>query len=199
MKKIIFIAAISVCSFIIACKKDKSLSQEEYIAENAPVTIPGKNGILVTASDVYSLQSKFRRKIQIEDTKTNTKLPPVFMTFESYDTENIYKKFKTDPSSISGIFLVETGGQIIYREEIINGKAQKGERISYKVRDPFYNPKVQCTVATIHNCVSWEIEDMNWIEYGACLVGAPACYATLWASCTWEVCHNRMQYTNPIK
>lgn len=93
---------------------------------------------------------------------------------------------------------IETEGQVILKRKVKNGIFQKSELIAFRVPGPTYNPNVACTVGTVHDCVSWKIEDMNWIEYGACLVSAPACYATLWASCTWEVCHNHMQYINPI-
>lgn len=38
---------------------------------------------------------------------------------------------------------------------------------------------------------------MNWIDYALCAASAPACYGGLWASCSWEVCHNHMKYTDP--
>lgn len=63
-----------------------------------------------------------------------------------------------------------------------------GKVIATVDMDPLNDPKVPCTVTTVYDCVSWEIEEMNWIEYRGCIVGAPVCYATLWASCTREVC-----------
>jgi hypothetical protein len=91
------------------------------------------------------------------------------------------------------------GGLLVLKKHIVNGAWGKTEIIASRLPGPIYNPNLACNAITIHDCVSYEIEDMNWIEYGACLVSAPACYATLWASCTWEVCHNHMQYTNPIQ
>ena len=104
----------------------------------------------------------------------------------------------TNPYSVNGLLTIETEGQVIMNKRVINGVWQKNEIVAYKVPAPTYNANVACTGTTVHNCVSWEIEDMNWIEYGACLISAPACYATLWASCAWEVCHNHIQYTNPV-
>jgi hypothetical protein len=104
---------------------------------------------------------------------------------------------KNSPNTVNGTLQVEVEGQVIYKKRIINGVGQKGQKIPFKSSDGINASRVPCTVSTVHDCVAWEIDDMNWIEYGACLVGAPACYATLWASCTWEVCHNGKQYTNP--
>lgn len=198
MRKFSIFLIMFTCLTMVACKKEKAKVEDEYIPKNETVIIQGKNGIIVTASDVYSKMSKFKRRIQIEYPEGNAKLPEIFISFESDDNDNIYKKFGESPNSISGFFLIETGGQVIYKKRIINGESQKGENIKYKVPGPVYDPNVACTVSTVHNCVSWEIEDMNWIEYGACLISAPGCYATLWASCTWEVCHNHIRYTNPI-
>jgi hypothetical protein len=212
MRKISYLLLAICCIIVFACKKEKTKTEETYLPKvekaraekiyfpkNEPITIQGKNGITVTASDVYSKFSEFKRKIEISNPSGKGKFSEIFLSFKSDHNKNVYDEFKEDRNSVSGLFEIETGGQVIYKKRIINGKIKKGESIGYKVPGPVYDPNVACTVSTVHNCVSWEIEDMNWIEYGACLISAPGCYATLWASCTWEVCHNHMRYTNPIQ
>jgi hypothetical protein len=198
MKRIFFLS-VTIASFIVfACNKEKSNSNE-FIPKNETVTIQGKNGITVTASDVYSMKSSFRREIQIVEPKTNTKFPKIFMNFQSDNTGNIYEQLKNRRESVNGTFTIETEGQVIFEKKIVNGIGQKGHNIKLKTIFPNGSSRenVACTVTTVHDCVAWEIDDMNWIEYGFCLAGAPACYASLWASCTWEVCHNNKVYVNP--
>lgn len=202
MKKnilLLFTSIIFTLSFsFLACTKNNTDDNEnEFIPKNETVTINGKNGITVTASDIYSKKSSFKREIIINDPISKTTFPKIYMSFISDDNENIYEKIKKRPNLVNGIFLIEIEGQVILRKRIVNGSGEKSQLISK--REQFQNQRVAvaCTVSTIHDCVSWEIDDMNWIEYGACLISAPGCYAALWASCTWEVCYNNKTYVNP--
>lgn len=184
-------------SFIISCNKTSGTANEnEFIPQNKSITIDGKNGITVTASDVYSKKSSFKRQIIIADPISNAKFPAIFITFISDNSSNIYEQFKNKKSSVSGEFTIEVDGQIILKKRIVNGVGLKTQLLSPQVsaREAEAAP---CNVSTVHDCVAWEIEDMNWVEYGFCLASAPGCYAGLWASCTWEVCHNGKTYVNP--
>lgn len=200
MKKIITSAAFSVLFMtilIIGCSKSNETANEnEFIPLNKSVTIEGKNGITVTASDVYSKKSSFRRQIIINDPKSDVKLPAFFITFVSDNSTNIYDQFANNKSSINGEFAIEVDGQVILKKRIENGVGAKSKLFAF---NPIGRAEMAapCNVTTVHDCVAWEIEDMNWVEYGFCLAGAPACYAGLWASCTWEVCHNGRTYVNP--
>jgi len=195
MRKL-FILSVLTCGIAMSCNKQESARQDNFTpAQNAPLTIQGKNGITITASDVYSLKTSFSRQIIINDPIKNLSFPKVYLNFVSSHSENIYREMKETPNSVNGEFTIEIAGQVIYRRAIINGKAQKAIRIP--LRAATTEMAAPCTVGTVHDCVAWEIDDMNWIEYGACLISAPACYAELWASCTWEVCHNGKTYVNP--
>jgi len=44
-----------------------------------------------------------------------------------------------------------------------------------------------CSIGII-SCADDAINGMNWIEYGFCLAGAPACLARVYLSCGWQSC-----------
>lgn len=182
-----------------ACKKSVGENTNvDYIPKNEAITISGKNGITITATDLYSKKSSFKRQIVISNPAIGVSFPLIHMTFISGDNDNIYEKIRNTPNLVNGEFTIEINGKIVLRKKIINGKALKSELVKENlgaVTD--MNQAVPCTVTTVHDCVAWEIDNMNWIEYAACLISAPACYAELWASCTWEVCHNGKRYVNP--
>lgn len=195
MRKLLFLSMFT-CALAISCsKQDTRTNQDVTPAANAPFTVEGRNGITVTASDVYSVKTSFRREIEIKDPQKNVSFPKLYLTFVSSGEENVYQQMKERPNTVNGEFTIETAGQVIYKRAIVNGKAQKGIKLPFRTAST--EMAAPCTVTTVHDCVAWEIDDMNWIEYGACLVSAPGCYATLWASCTWEVCHNGKTYVNP--
>ena len=195
-----FILSFGILLFnFTACKKSADENtKDDHIPKNAAVTISGKNGITITATDVYSKKSSFKREILINNEAIGTSFPLIHMTFVSDDNDNIYEKIRNTPNLVNGVFTIEINEEIVLRKKIINGKGLKSELVKAKqgaVTD--MNQAVPCTVTTVHDCVAWEIDDMNWIEYAACLISAPACYAELWASCTCEVCHNGKRYVNP--
>ena len=193
--------SIFLCStlifYTVSCEKSSKIANDDFlIPKNSDVTITKPNGLSVHVSDVFSKRTEFRRKITITPSNTSGNLSDIYVTFISSDGDNIYDKMKTNPTGVNGRLIIETEGQIILTKQVVNGKwgSTKLEKRNAAISRVV---SVACTVKTIHDCVAWEIEDMNWIEYGACLVSAPACYATLWASCTWEVCHNHKTYVNP--
>jgi hypothetical protein len=188
-----------VLSFYSCKKRSDALSADFVIPKNQAYTFTKDNGVKVTVSDIFSRVSSFKRKVNVNPGISKGKIEPIYISFISNSSENIYSQMKSHPNSVNGVLILETGGLLVLKKHIVNGAWGKTEIIASRLPGPIYNPNLACNAITIHDCVSYEIEDMNWIEYGACLVSAPACYATLWASCTWEVCHNHMQYTNPIQ
>ena len=188
---------VSLLFLISACKKQSHSEQVEFIPENAPLTIQGQDGISVTASDVYSKKSSFRREIIVNNANTESQVLKAYVTFISDNSENIYSQLKSKRNEVSGTFTIETEGQVIYKKRIINGIEQKGEKVALNLASKAL-PVVPCTVTTVHDCVSWKIDDMNWIDYTLCLASAPGCYAGLWASCTWDVCKRGIKYENPF-
>ena len=193
---------ITCFSLLIACSRSEKevIDPDFVIARNAVTKVDGKDGVTITASDVFSRRSSFRREIEIQ-TKEAGNLGKVYLTFTSADADNIYEKMRNSPNTVNGELTIETGGQVILRKKVVNGAWARTDVVAYKVDTNGSEEKrvnlAACSVTTVHDCVAWEIDDMNWVEYGFCLAGAPACYAGLWASCTWEVCHNNKTYVNP--
>jgi len=177
--------------FITSCKKAETPNPDFYVPQNKSITVEGKNGITLTASDVYSRKSSFKRQIDLNDPISKRSFQTIYQTFISDTDIDVYEKIKSDPNSINGTFTIEVDGQIVFFRKIVNGVSQKP---NFEEFDISQRATIPCNLTTIHDCVAWTIDDMNWIEYGACLLTAPGCYATLWASCTWEVCHNHVPH-----
>lgn len=173
------------------------------IPQNEDLTIDGMDGIKITASDVYSMKSKLKRKVTIFDTKTNTMIGEAFIKLESSNSsDNIYTIVKNDPANFSGSLSIEIDEQVVYVKNVVNGIAVEEDQFASKQAfqggpGPVYNPNVPCTLRAIHDCVAYNIERMNWFQLAVCLISAPACYGKQWATCGWEVCNNHMQYINP--
>ena len=201
MKKVLFTLMLALSLF--GYQHAFSQEGEFVIPKNEDVTLEGKDGIIITASDVYSMTSKLKRKITIYDTKTKTMIGEAFIKFESLNSkDNIYTMLQNDPAGFSGFISIELDDQVVYVKNIINGNPVKGDQVASKQSfqngpGPVYNPNLRCTFRNIHDCVAYNIEKLNWFQLGICLVAAPACYGKHWADCGWEVFHNHMQYTNP--
>ena len=202
MKKIVLLTLTLAFSFF-SMQHAFCQDAEFVIPKNEEVTIEGKDGIIITASDVYSMNSKLKRKITIYDSKTKTMIGEAFIKVESSkSSDNIYYILQNDPAGFSGFISIEVDDQVAYVQNIVNGNPVKGDQVASKQSfqggpGPVYNPNLRCTFRNIHDCVAYNIEKLNWFQFGVCLVSAPACYAKHWADCGWEVCHNHMQYTNP--
>lgn len=201
MKKVLFtlMLALSLFGYQHAFSQDA----EFVIPKNEDVTLEGKDGIIITASDVYSMTSKLKRKITIYDTKTKTMIGEVFIKLESSKSnDNIYTILQNDPGSFSGSLSFEMEDQVVYEKSIVNGNTVKLDQVASRQAfqggpGPVYNPNLPCTIRTIHDCVAYNIEGMGWLRFLSCLASAPACYGRQWLFCSWDVCRNHMQYTNP--
>lgn len=175
------------------------------IDKNADYTAQAENGTLVIARDVYSMKTALKRSIQLINPKTQQVIGEAFITLQGTDPgQNIYDALKETPEKFSGVLVIEADGKVLYRKEILNGISDAGgvvgERMAGNLAGgpgPVYNPNLMCSLGNIHNCVSYRIEEMSWWRFALCLVRAPACYAGQWAFCTYDVCVNHMQYTNP--
>ena len=185
------------CILLIAVSCTKSKENDFVVPRNPETVIKGKNDTYVTVSDVYSRFSEMKRKVEIRD-QLNTKIGTAYMIVSSTDkTRNLYDKLKDKDSDFCGRFSIEVEGQVIYTREIKNGTFLKAEKIAYKGKGPVYNPNVACTVSTVHDCVAYIMEDMNWWQLTSCAIRATLCYGLIWGNCTWDVCNQHLEYTNP--
>jgi hypothetical protein len=186
---------------IAGCKKSIVTDTETEFPQNKPLIINSSEYVDVRASDLTSEFSSFKRKIEIIDKKNNSTFQTFILTVTNEKTdESVYKSLKS--SNFTGSLTVESEGRILLKFKSVNGKnlveskenLNSGTILNYETK----KLTVPCTVTTVHDCVSFKIVDMNWIDYGLCLASAPACYAGLWASCSWDVCVKHKEYVNPI-
>ncbi len=196
-----FLWGTMLCSlFFILLSMSLPKKPNTGIPKNEPTIIKGKNGISVLATDVESNFSNFKRAIEITSPENKDIKLKFILSYTSDNTnENIYETLKNNPGAFKGNFTIETEGQEIYAMRIEKGVPQKSERkfLSKIFVPPVYDANVSCGVGTVHDCVSYKIETMNWIEYALCAASAPACYGGIWASCTWDVCNSKLKYTDP--
>jgi hypothetical protein len=95
----------------------------------------------------------------------------------------------------AGTHTIETEGQLEeywYRSSVNSPTVRKSFTIIPKsisnVEKPVKEIKKDCSFKGVHNCVANKIDEMGWIEYGACLFDAPTCYTVMWAQCAWDNC-----------
>jgi hypothetical protein len=152
-----------------------------------------RTGIEVTVSDVYSRLTALRRKVVIYDPSTATVIGEAYINLDAANPgENMYDQIENNSINFSGSLSMEVDGQVAYVRSIVNGQAEQRTGPG-----PVYNPSLPRTISTVHDCVAYEIEGMNWVTYTLCLVRAPEYYIEQWLSCHWKVCHKHMQYRNP--
>lgn len=201
MKKSILASLLLVALFFTSCKKNPTTNLvSNETPKNEKITVKGEGGITVTAEDVYSNNTEFKRKITIFDSVSQTTLPSIFIKFTSFNKEvNIYEQLENDKSNVNGILIVEMEGVEILSQKIIDGKEKSLKRNKNFLSEigPVYNKNTPCTARTVHDCVAYKIDGMNAVEYALCLGGAPACYLGTWAACGYDVCSRKIRYTNP--
>ena len=163
--------------------KDEFKNDNFVIPNNFDYSLKMPNGLNLTASDIFSRKLTFRRKISINSNTTFQKLPDIFITFKSSENDvDIYDIIR-NKGKINGTLVIETEGIVVLSLQIDNS-----EWVATTTNKTLIPMSSSCTVTKIHDCVSKKIHDMNWLEYGACLLSAPECYALLWASCSWDNC-----------
>lgn len=196
MKKY-FLYVFSFCCF----SSMKAISQEAdfVIPQNEVVKLKAEDGTTIVATDIYSMKSKLKRSVRLFNPKTNELIGETIIRLESADPEqNMYEQLEKDPDAFTGVLIIEADGITIYKREIQKGEVVGGENYGRQGGPgPVYNPNLSCSVGNIHDCVAYRVEGMNWLQFGLCLLRAPVCYAEQWAYCTYSVCWNHMQYTNP--
>jgi len=168
MNKVIFglFAIIAFCT---------SGNSQNYKTEN-------KTSI-IEAYEIKTEINVIQTVVKITNKETKKVLPNFIYKFTSTKHEDIKKALNENPEQVSGLLTLEVDGQILYSLDVKNGVIGKVQTYSYS------GMKQPCTIRGQFACIDDKLEAMNWIEYGACLVTAPECYAVLHASCAWDNCH----------
>ena len=160
---------------------------------NQPLLTHVSNTTDIRASDVESTPLIVKRKIEIINRANNSVVNTFILTLTNTDTKsNIFETVKN--KTFTGTFTIESQGELLLKAQATNGVSADDLIYSNENTDFASNPKYQtmeavpCTLYNVTKCVNTRILAMNWIDYGACMLTAPACYAQLWGSCTWDIC-----------
>ena len=109
------------------------------------------------------------------------------------------QNFDFKSQNFTRLFIIYSDGYSVMSTSATKGKFANFNRIDTKetflLKTLSHN---QCSVESVHDCVSYKIEDMNLVEYGLCLASAPSCYAGVWAVCAYDVCVKGKTYINPV-
>jgi hypothetical protein len=171
-----------------------------YIPKNQDYTVT-TDGYMFTAADVLSARDKMVRKIVMTQPNSRTGPSEILIELESTNLQrDLYDQLQNSPSTFCGTMKLIMNGTTLSTLLIINGQPSgqgQTSRLYSEPPAPVYNPNLPCTLRTVHDCVAFVIEGMNWLEYGVCMIRAPVCYLAQWTSCFRQVCRNHMQYTNP--
>lgn len=165
MKPLIFSSIFLVLSLF--CFSQESQVFESSLGVDIRVTA-------ITTDEHYVL-----RKIELIDRSADT----AFDTFEHEivsdegETESI--EVALNAGTFSGFIYIKSGETVIEALHINNG--ENDIEGSYRLPDP-----EKCTWKILRKCVRGTIDNMNWVEYGICLLAAPECYGTIWAACMWD-------------
>lgn len=217
LTQILAVFAVAGAVVFFSCQKnsDAPLPDDTPIRE---VTIETSTpGIIIDAKNVYSSKDSLVRRINIVDSVTNDIIDSYIINLVNARANSSDVKTALINKSFKGTASIILDGVTILSHDYNSDKTVRlstedaitsvvGKRLLKakmlmsigQVSVTQQKVEVPCSVSTVHDCVSYKIEDMNWIDYGACLATAPACYAQLWASCGWDVCHDGKEYTNPV-
>ena len=193
-KKLLLFALIGLIS-LNSCKKEEG--QEKVFVPNKTLTIKINENLELIASDVKTDNDEIIRRIDFKDPSTKVLLNSYLLELKCDDGGNILDEISN--KKFTGSFIIYSDGYSVMSTSATKGKFANFNRIDTKetflLKTLSHN---QCSVVSVHDCVSFKIEDMNIVEYTLCLASAPGCYSGLWATCAYDVCVKGKTYINPI-
>ncbi len=211
MKKLLTLLMLS-CT-LICCQKTSTYENSPDENEESLILQSANPRILIKASSLHKSKDSIVRQIELLDSRDSSLLYAYNIKAENSSQKDINisraiteKKFRGKVSiSMAGVELLshdyklgttlKANKQKAAQE--ISAKQISQSRIGRFKMNP--QPDFPCTIDTVHDCVSFKIDDMNWVDYAICVASAPACYGQLWASCTYDVCVNGEEFNNPFK
>lgn len=167
---------------VTSCADDDNMKNN--ITETSYAKVVGDESIV----EVTTVKSEINSRIiemKITNKKTKVTLPTIYHKITLDNKNEKFDDLSKDLSSINGIYTIEVNGQILVSKIIKNGKIQSTE---IKTASSLY-ARYPCTTRGLILCADNEFNNMNWVEYGFCMAGAPACLAEVYASCAWESCN----------
>lgn len=143
---------------------------------------------IIESKSVDSNVNSIIVEVKITNKETKETLPDFVYKFTSDNKGDLKKELSNNSKNISGVFTVSIDNQLLYTCTISNGSLKNAK--SYTYNGTSAEGKAHpCTIKGQFACIDDKLENMNWVEYGACLLTAPECYAMLHASCAWDNCH----------
>ena len=143
--------------------------------------------LIIEASNLKSNINEIITEVKVTNKEKNISLPIFLHKFISLEKTDLKKDFENNSKTVSGISTIEVDGQIVYQRILKNGVFEKPQIYEF-VGTTVLGKEYECTVQGNLTCVSDRIQDMNPVEYGFCLAGAPACLSELYLSCAWDNC-----------
>ena len=193
-----FLIILVVALFTISCQKQTTL-QPEFQA-NETIKINVNENLELVAYDVLTNNSQIIRRIDFYDSKT--KLILQSYTLQLTSTEgSILEKVKS--KKFTGSFIIYSNGYSVMSTSAVRGvfkdfyRTDTKKNLLIKTDVAEGGGDAPCSLTSVHDCVSFKIDDMNFTEYVLCLASAPACYAGVWAICAEDVCIHGKTYVNP--
>ncbi len=198
MKKNYFkaLAALTVSAifFAFACNKMES---EPENGENSTVKVGSLNSsnikeaiahsdaiIDVRVTKMIQEEKRIVNKIEIINKRKKATVGVYFAELTS--KKNIRQQLEN--GELNGSAFIRDHKSNVVEEFTLNGGKIERRIIKNGLGTRSAGAEAECSFWTVHECVANEINGMNPIDYGVCLFTAPACYAQLWASCTWDTC-----------
>lgn len=171
--KSIFVSLILIIG--ISCSSEDN----ENIVENSNFIATGSFG---SENARNSNRNEYVINIDITNPDTKQGLPTIVHKFIASDTNSDISDLREKFSTFNGTFERTIDGKLLSVASIVNGNVVSYQRFSLDDGD------YECSLDGITTCADDTINDMNWIEYGACALTAPACLARIYASCIYENC-----------
>ena len=195
MKKLVFGGIIlSVLSIgIISCKKNvtpKNVKPKEVCVAEKPLVnrnVLSANVVINDSIEIRTMREvvdgiTINNTVEIVNVNTNQIEDYYTFTYVGASSDDI-SETNLKAGLTSGQFQLFHKTELIGETTILNGVITKKV---FNYLDVSGNRAPPSTWRRIRYCVASTIENMNIIDYSLCLVAAPACYAQIWASCTYD-------------
>jgi hypothetical protein len=188
MKKLcVVLGCISLIHF--SCHKNHDLDLQA--PRKADLIIPGTKELVFKATEIYSKLYAIRRRIEIINSKTNSRLAEIFVTLGCNDpNDNLYRKIKYEPEKFSGQITFESNHHLEFTKKILNGKVVMVKKLA--CNDPVSNQMMEgsCSQSQINSCFENAVDDMNWLEYASCTLQVLWCFPKVFTGCIKKLCNS---------
>lgn len=136
---------------------------------------------------VKSESNSIVTEVKITNKETGVLLPSFIYTFTSDSKSNVKEDLERNSKDVSGTFTIQVDNQLVYQIKVVKGVFQIPEKFEFTGTTEA-GRKYPCTIKGNIECAVDRINDMNWFDYGVCLLTAPECLAQTHISCAIDNC-----------